>query len=346
MMKKAILYTSVTLLVAVLLYACFLIPFTLPGEFQGNEDFAISSTIAAIFITLFSIVGNGLICFTLTCGSNANQSLNFLVVSMAIADMLLPLFHYPIRLAIIWISQEDLWLEINLGSFFDSIKYLKCLSYGLASLSIVSATMICVIQFYQVVRKQYHTPTLLKVASSFFVFSLSVVTSIIIYKYFDEEWSHAFIGATTYYIPMALMFVLMLASCLITECSTRFDEENSDQYRFLYSLFIAYLVLWLPFYSVQVLHKYCCRLDYHHLVKATFFTKNLWMVKGCFNVLLLAYFDKRFKYTVTNMMKTTCLGYRRTESVQFVDNREFSIRYSASEHDVTLEFDDERHLIA
>lgn len=338
-------YILFGILVAALIYGCFLVPFTLPKSFDGRKDFVAASTIFGCFITFISVTGNALVCFTLSNGSNVNQPLNFLIITMAIGDLLLPLFYYPINIATHWIYLKDLWLEINVKRFFNAIKYLKCLTYGASCLSILSLTMLTLLQFYQVLRKHSHVPTLLKSLSFIVVLSMSVVICILSYNYMDEEWSHALTATFIYYIPMVAMFSLMLVSFRISERSTTYNEENSDQNRLVYYLFLSYLLLWLPFFSVDVLNEYCCHVKFHHLHKTRFYMENLLMVKGCFNLLLLQHCDKRCKYILINLFKTTCLCYQRTASVQFVDNRDFSIRYSVNDHDVNLELDDERYLI-
>ena len=63
----------------------------------------------------------------------------------------------------------------------------------------------------------------------------------------------------------------------------------------IYCIFLTYLLLWTPSFALDMLHNYCCTMDWVEKERAKVIVDNLFHFKTCLNAVFLYIYDEQFK---------------------------------------------------
>lgn len=311
---------------AILIYSCFLFPFTLNHFSFSSKEFLYGVTFGGVVLTLASCVGNCFMCYVLLFGFNTSRPLDFLLVSIAIGDIVLPLLQYPMWIAIMW----TLTLSSNikhLRALATAMRFMSALSVGCITFSFMCIAFVFILRLYTMVKRQTLVPKALKFITVLVSLTMWVVVSLVMLFNDHKDWAHAFLSCMALFLPLSLVVVSTVISKRFTHLSTPCDE---GQKTFYHIMVLSYVLYWTPWFITQMMHQYCCEVEYQRLQRIKFFTINLIYLKCCTNIFLALLLDQRFLYTsqsiLTNFLPAVC---RKQENVQF-ELEDFSLRYSSA----------------
>lgn len=297
-----------------LVYCCFLLPFTQSFDvnkpFNNTKEFTIAYTASGIVLTGTAIGTNIFICCVLLNGNRLTGPLNFLLVNMAIADAIEPLFHFPIEIAIHWILLQ----QGPSASLFDVklvLQYTQCFRSAFGRLSIYSLMAISLFRFQRKItktKKMSRISMLLKLASVFLILSCSVVLTTFQFRNYFKEWQHKYDAVSTIYAPLAVTLLFVYGAYCCTDRSSH-DAILRGRRLVLYGLIFAYVICWLPWYSIQMFQDFCCLMPYYGEYdhdRTNHITSNFVQLKGCLNIFIILLFDLEFQEQMHDLRSVFC----------------------------------------
>lgn len=296
-------------LVCVSLYLACPLPFFLEPEFRTRMEFLYISTVGSSLLLLTSAVCNGLLCYVLSLdrGSEHQGPMNYLLVIMAVADSFVSCLHIPMSIFTIWVIDHRIeWENFDENLFRKAVDMTDALKSGFASLSILSATMICLVRMYFTVRRSHSLvlPRPLKIVTMMAPFLISLATCTTYYNCLEEYWVHHYDSLVTVYIPLFLMFIVLIVTYFLNECWRCRDDVMPRS--IVHAFFLCYLVLWTPWFTMDIMQEYCCSIQVEYYTKILHVTSVLFMVKCCLNLPIIVTLDARFQYACKSVLLKCC----------------------------------------
>lgn len=208
-------------------------------------------------------------------------------------------------------------------------RYLNCASQGCLTLSFSTLAAVFLSRLYILIKRQNLIPKWFKYVTMLIILILAIIVSYVMYFHNLKLWSHAFESCVILFLPLLVIAVCVTIASRINPMSVPFNEGQRTFYNVLVFTYVLY---WTPWFVIQLLHRYCCEINYQRLTRIEFFSRNLIHLKCCTNIFLILLFDKRFLYTGQNILARylPAVLCRKQETVQF-ELEDFSLRYSVTE---------------
>jgi len=292
-------FTKYKVIVAVLLlcflYTCFPVPFVLEDMFWNSLTFTVILTIGSCIILLSSIVNNALLITVLMNTPGVFGSINYLMIAMAVGDMLYPTFYLPFVVAHSWLLQQKSWVNIDFELLLEFSRFSMATYYFLAGASVTSFSFACAQRLYTTVVRVFDYVAF-KV--KFMLVCCAIICGCVLFvvnqKFTDAEtWVHLLLSIVIIFLPTFFNLVCLLVTGLYRVFRQKYSNKRNLNYSGLYFIYLSYTVCWLPMFTVSSLHFYHTRLEFEHYSKLAYILPTLFVVKSPLNLFVLLGCDKR-----------------------------------------------------
>ena len=295
---------------------CLLVVFALYVVFWNFEAFIIHDSkqhvivfnIGASLVVLASLFGNVLILTSMCIYTDLHDVQMYLVVMMAVADLMQCLFSVPVKMTIETIMFTDAWLDININTFYDSIKIQICCWSGFSALSITSFAIFCICRLVVTLKQSTSGVTLTpKFVCGFIAVSYSICTALLYYKFFDRYWHHIFESIVILFFPV-LLTAGSLASIWFLEKRDFVYQQRTNQINqtAVHVICASYVILWTPYFVMTMMNKYCCSFEWNSYQKVKQLMECLMATKTFTTPIIFAVLDQNFNQAFKTVLTKCC----------------------------------------
>jgi len=263
-------------------------------------------------LILLSLFGNIMVCVAVYHSRHLRARVNYLIVSLAIADIIIASIAMP------------LWMAFELTSFRNmshetSIKLMKFQMFIDILGGIASITNLVAISFerlWSVFSPLNHRKYLTNFALLFmivcaWVYAIFVAaTTVAWYRSWDYVILYnAIIG---FFFPLFLIMVFYLTIFVIVNRSPRTVVSAQDNFRINLTIYIIiglFVICWAPHFIFSVLHQHC-ESCYDHLLENLWYRSlSQWLhyANSCVNPIVYGIANAQYKEAFKSVLKKICL---------------------------------------
>ena len=106
----------------------------------------------------------------------------------------------------------------------------------------------------------------------------------------------------------------------------------------IYCIFLSYMLLWTPSFTLDMLHNYCCTMDWVEKERAKVIVDNLLHFKTCLNGVFLYVYDEKFR-RIFNVTLRAGGSKKNATFAQTFNEQDISIRYTVNDEEMMIDLE-------
>eukprot|EP00111_Clytia_hemisphaerica_P015555 TCONS_00045922-protein len=283
------------LLLLFLVYTVYPIPFITTHHFMLSQDFLIIDTCGGAVFMLTALLGN-LLC--LLVFKDIENKAKLIYILMFIVDTVQPFFTLPVKINAHWEiyhkrTDVDTHYEDIVKQYQHLLNAFNSVWYAFVVLSLLFFTLICILDFYvaaKQIKRERITSSVKYTALTLVVFTAALLSYLYFYIHDSNKWTKIIaLCVVSFYIPITVSTICLVLSSLIrtflnVPLLEDTEHSKSPSNKFIWMLWLAYLICYLPFYIL------ISRENENHPEKIHAIY-GLVLMKSCCNIFLLIEFD-------------------------------------------------------
>ncbi|XP_057307128.1 5-hydroxytryptamine receptor-like [Hydractinia symbiolongicarpus] len=279
----------------------------------GSQEYIIVFSGGIMIIILLSLFGNTLVCFAVYHSRNLRAGVNYLIVSLAVADILIASIAMPIWLffeitAFNHLSHNTSLILHNIWTFIDILGAIA----SIANLTAISYERLWSV-FSPFKHRRYMTSFTAGV-TIFIVWVYAVIVAATNLMHKDWEYVTIYTACIGFFFPLSLIIIAYVCIFIIVNKSPRnviSQQDNSRINRTICIIVGLFILCWAPFFVTSLLLHKC-------LSCYMFIIENLWLrslikwlhyFNSCLNPLVYGIANAQYKDAFKAVFRQMCFRF-------------------------------------